>query len=234
MSSDETPPDTESTETPKRFRLLPVHIIGAFALITLVLGLGQVLLNTGPHRPINGQEAWRLDMLRQIGEAMSAYASDHNGAYPTGKSSVDVFNQLIAGGYLQDHRLARFDGINKGSLLGVVSETGVEVAADPEKTRLTAREVSWDAAANARVDDPAGTPLLYSTGFDVAYQPGAQPVPVAGNREREIFVLTVDGQRRIYRLDEVDSWEFPFMPQGVETTKLQQIRPVDDVPETGN
>lgn len=235
MNADETSPEQESTETPKRFRILPVHIIGIFALVTLVLGLSQILLNSGPHRPINGQEAWRLDMLRQLGEAMSAYAHDHQGSYPTGESSVEVFNQLIAGGYLQDYRLAMYDGVDKGSMLGVVSETGKEVAADPEKTRLTASQVSWDATANARADDPAGTPLLYSTGFEVAYQPGTRPTPAAGQQEREIFVLTVDGQRRIYRLDEVDSWEFPFMPTGVNPTERQQLRPVDvalEVPAT--
>ena len=66
------------------------------ALLVLVVpccaGIAIGPITNGIHK---AKEAASMQMARAIGLAMFAYASDHNGAYPDGKTSTEVFQKLI-------------------------------------------------------------------------------------------------------------------------------------------
>jgi hypothetical protein len=47
----------------------------------------------------------KMQMLRAIGLAMYSYANDNGGNYPDGKSSTEVFQKLLDGGYATDPAL---------------------------------------------------------------------------------------------------------------------------------
>jgi len=214
------------SDAPRTFRILPVHIILVLAVLTLGLGLYSAMLHTGGHKPSTGRESWKLENLKALGDAMRAYAAEHGGRYPEGVTSTEVFNVLIAEGYLEDHRVALDGGIDKSNLFAVVAGTGEEDETNPETTRLKGPGVAWDATAGLDADTPADVPLLYTTGFDVTYAPGRRPIPQAGTEERLVMVYTHGGRKLIFRLDDEENWEFPVMPESLPAeNSLRQLRP---------
>src|ERR1700683_469413 len=55
---------------------------------------------SGPMR--QGPESKRMQISRQIDLMMFAYSSDHNGRYPQGKSSTEIFQLLLDQNYASD------------------------------------------------------------------------------------------------------------------------------------
>ena len=49
-----------------------------------------------------------MQTSRQLGQVLFAYATDHDGAYPTGKSSTEVFQKLIDESYITDPTMLYF------------------------------------------------------------------------------------------------------------------------------
>src|ERR1017187_10202334 len=59
----------------------------------------------GPINHITPEMRYRSGVMqkaRQIGVSMHAYSNDHDGHYPEGKTSTDIFQQLIDGHYIDD------------------------------------------------------------------------------------------------------------------------------------
>ena len=121
------------------------------------MGLGPV----GPHRQARNNMA--LQQAHQLGLCMFAYSQDHDGKYPDGKSSTEVFQKLLDGNYVTDPGIFFFPCPGK-------------VKASPGQKVLKPENVSFDVTEGADANSPDTLPLLYLTGYKVTYSPGVAPV----------------------------------------------------------
>lgn len=113
----------------------------------------------GPHN-------FTMQVSRAIGQVMFSYAEDHNGAYPTGKSSTEVFQKLIDAGYVNDP--------------SVFWSEWVKV---PGKTKATsnilkAENVCWDVTIPADSHSDDSLPLVFLTGYRIEYVPHGSATPL--------------------------------------------------------
>ena len=144
--------------------------IGIFVLSCLAgIALGPITKGIEKAR-----ESMAMQQARSIELAMFSYAKDHQGAYPEGKSSTEIFQKLLDEKY--------------------ISNPGVFYISMPGKTRATsdtlaADNVCYDITSGAGPDSPNDLPLVFSTGYTVTYtagssatrDPGAQiPFPGMG------------------------------------------------------
>jgi hypothetical protein len=83
----------KSLKSPIQWIVVGLILIFLGVVLVLPMMRGRLL---SPHSdPVN-------QTVRTIGVAMYAYAMDHNGAYPTGKSSTEVFQKLVDEGYVTE------------------------------------------------------------------------------------------------------------------------------------
>jgi len=105
-----------------------------------------------------------MQQAHTIGIALFAYANDNNGAYPTGKSSTEVFQKLIDGGYVTDPSTFYFQ------MPGKVA---------PTSNKLKPENVCFDVTAPVDSNDSDMIPLVFTTGFKISYTPGSGAVPIS-------------------------------------------------------
>lgn len=110
-----------------------------------------------------GLDSAAVQNAKSIELAMFQYANDHDGAYPTGASSTEVFQKLINENY--------------------VSDPGLFWLALPGKTKATSRtlkpeNVAWDVTASVTNDSPDALPVVFLTGYKITYAPGASAEPL--------------------------------------------------------
>jgi len=139
--------------------LLAAIIIGVVGLVSIpVLGcLAGIALGPITNGIKKAKENMSMQQARGIELAMFAYASDHNGAYPDGKTSTEVFQKLIDGKY--------------------VSDPAIFYVAMPGKTKpvtdtLVADNVCYDVTSGVGSDSSGDVPIVFSTGYIVTYSPG--------------------------------------------------------------
>lgn len=134
------------------FGLFVVSCLAGIALGPITNGIKQA------------QKAATVQSARAISMEMTQYAIDHNGAYPSGKTSTEVFQKLLDDGYATDA------GIFYIRMPGKVRATS---------KHLTAENVCYDVTSGIVNDSPADTPVVFTTGYIVTYAPGgeAQPDP---------------------------------------------------------
>jgi hypothetical protein len=89
-----------------------------------------------------------------IGMALLQYAQDHNGKYPEGKSSTDIFQQLVDQKYVAD------------ATLFYVPLSGKHAATE---VKLKPENVCWDVTKGVLPDDPSSLPILFLTGYKIHY-----------------------------------------------------------------
>jgi hypothetical protein len=151
-----TPDGAAEAPGAKRARL-PVWKIGGFLLAALVY-----LVVTTP-RVTNAPGAVLTRAVSQaqaIGAVLAKYAADHGGKYPDGKTSTEVFQALIDQNYLTDRSILYYPMPGKR----------------PATTnQLQPENVCWDLTEGVDADSPPTLPVVFSTGFAVAFQPGARP-----------------------------------------------------------
>lgn len=105
-----------------------------------------------------------MQTTHAIGLALYSYGLDHQGHYPEGKTSTEVFQQLMDGGYVTDPQVFYFP------LPGKVRGDG-----EP----LKAENVSYDVTCCIDSSASAGLPVIFLTGYKISYQAGAAAVPIA-------------------------------------------------------
>lgn len=152
----------------------PFQWIGVGVIVVFILAVAY-----GPTRPSGPRASPGLQSSRTIALAMFQYANDHQGAYPTGKSSTEVFQKLIDERYISDPAIFC-----------------VEIFGVPGKIKATSNvlkpeNVSFD--VTVPLDDKASDslPVVFSTGYRVHYVPGGSAVPLhpeSGNRMPGICV----------------------------------------------
>jgi hypothetical protein len=138
-------------------------IVGSlFVLLFILPCLAGVFLGPINNGIKKAKESASMQTSRAIALAMFQYATDHQGAYPDGKTSTEVFQKLIDGKY--------------------ISDPGMLYLAMPGKTRatsptLTAANVSYDVTSGVAADSPDSLPIVFCTGYTVSYTAGASAVP---------------------------------------------------------
>lgn len=139
-------------------------LLGVFSAVMILAGI--YVVSPWHHRyfvPTHG--FWKY---REIVLAMNAYARDHQGAYPAGKSSTEIFQQLLDGQYVRDPSLFYIPCDGKTPPL-------------PGRA-LQPANVSWDVTSGLDAASSDLLPLVFSTGFKVAYVPGGAAVALAKAR----------------------------------------------------
>jgi len=106
---------------------------------------------------------------------MFQYSKEHGGLYPTGKSSTEVFQKLIDGGYASDPSIF-WDP--------VLDSPG---KSKPTSNILKPENVSWDVTVPVDSHSPDSLPVVFSTGYRVMYVSDGSAIPrTAGNVGIEI------------------------------------------------
>jgi len=90
----------------------------------------------------------------ELGIVFNQYAKDHGGKYPEGKSSTDVFQQLI------DQKYAKYPTIFYVPLRGKYPANGM---------KLKPENVCWDVTNGVLPDDPDCLPIVFLTGYKIHY-----------------------------------------------------------------
>ena len=92
-----------------------------------------------------------------IVRSLDDYAADHQGAYPVGKSSTEIFQSLLDGHYIND------PGILYLPMSGKVKA---------DTNHLKPENVCWDVTYCDGSAPPDGVPLVFSTGYKISYTAG--------------------------------------------------------------
>lgn len=107
-----------------------------------------------------------LPICRAIDLMMFQYAADNNGAYPSGKSSTEVFQKLIDDNYCADPTVF-WDGSMK--IPGKIK---------PTSKKLKPENVCWDITVSLSTNSPDEVPVVFLTGYRIEYTPGGKAVPL--------------------------------------------------------
>jgi hypothetical protein len=115
-----------------------------------------------------------LEDARLIGGALVEYAVDHDGKYPDGKSSTEVFQKLIDEQYL----LNSDDGEN-------LANPSLLYFPMPGKVKATTKQlkpenVCWDVTLGIDNNSPDRLPTIFLTGYKITYAPGVRAIPLPG------------------------------------------------------
>ena len=155
-----------------------MRIIGVtFLGIVAMLGAVALLYD---HQRLGGEGGINLGHL--IGLAMVAYADDNNGNYPDGKSSTEVFQKLMDGGYVTNPEIFYLPLPGKAK-------------AQLDQKLLRPENVCWDVTGGASLKDAGDLPLFFITGFKVAYFPGGAAAPLAQYPPRQrSWIGWLDGE----------------------------------------
>jgi hypothetical protein len=149
----------------KRDWLAPLLGIGiGFALFVIVFGP----INRGGGLMKNVASA-NMQTAHTLALALFQYSIDHDGNYSDAKSSTEIFQRLIDGGYITDPKIV---------YLSVPGKTMPVPGA-----KLTPENVGWDVTADVTSSSPDGLPLVFMTGYRIEYEPDGRAIPVGGSNE---------------------------------------------------
>jgi len=156
------------------------------AIILGVMGfvgfLGLIFLAVVSVGPIqNGLEKAKENMAMQqaraIALAMYQYSIDHNGAYPEGKTSTEVFQKLLDEKYISD---PAFFYVSMPGKIKATSNT------------LTSENVCYDVTSGVTPDTSGQLPLVFITGYTMQYTAG-------GSASREADIKSLPGIAMAYK-----------------------------------
>jgi type II secretory pathway pseudopilin PulG len=155
------PPLRSPPQKRSRKRTIIIWLIAIFILAVLLDG---ILL--GPITPSlrKARESAAMQTSRTIALAMFQYANDHDGKYPTGRSSTEVFQQLIDENYVIDPKLFYIQMAGKSA---------------PTSNTLKPENVSYDVTTPVDSNSPKGLPLVFLTGYRIEYKAGGSAIPLA-------------------------------------------------------
>jgi hypothetical protein len=196
------------------FQWIVVGLIGLFLALVTILPAITGRLESPKASPM-------LQNAHAIGLCMFQYALDHNGVYPDGKSSTEVFQKLVDEQYITD--------------------PVVFYVRMPGKTRATSdklkpENVSWDITIPADSKSPDGLPLVFLTGYKVAYTPRASAIPLFksnGDRLSGIAVCYKSNSAQFMKNGELPNGAIAnFIPADFDPAgkKFQQLTPEGILP----
>lgn len=195
-------------------------IVGAVVLILLLPCCAGIALGPITNGIKKAQENMAMQQARQISLALYAYSADHNGAYPDGATSTEVFQKLIDEKYLSN------PGVFYVAMPGKVKATS---------SHLTADNVSFDVTSGVTADSSPSVPVVFLTGYTVVYEARASaardgssptPFPGPGKGASGIAVAYKGNSARFINGDE-NGTALNFVPPDFQpgTQIYQQLRP---------
>jgi len=172
--------------------------LGRLLTLLWALGLGAIFIGIfcGPIYigPVpNFGARWSYE-ARQIGLMMYSYANDHGQRYPDGKSSTEVFQELLDGGYATDPNMFYIPLPGK--------------APPVPGQKLKPENVCWDVTSGVDLSSPDTIPIAFMTGYRVSYAPGASAVTLIKPYPRYNIVSWADRWR--YRALQSDEYTPPL------------------------
>jgi hypothetical protein len=109
-----------------------------------------------------------------LGQAMLSYATAHDGKYPDGNSSTEVFQKMLDEGYINN------PDVFYAPLFGKIKPIAGQ--------KLQPENICWDITCCGDSSASDSLPLVFLTGYKVTYAPGGAAVPVI--RPNPSFTLT--------------------------------------------
>jgi hypothetical protein len=148
----------ERSEFVKSLPPLKQWVIAGLILLFLAIVCTPISLGNRQSPHSKAMQAERL-----IGLAMTEYSEQHNGTYPTGKSSTEIFQKLIDGGEITDPAVfwLNFPGKTKAT-----------------SNTLKPENVCFDVTIPIQTNSSDFLPVVFSTGYRIQYIPGAKAVPL--------------------------------------------------------
>ena len=135
-------------------RCVPHHdwvpCLAGIALGPITKGIAAAKANAG------------MQTARYIELSMFQYANDHNGAYPSGRTSTEVFQKLIDEKYISDPAIFYIKMPGKTR---------------PTSNQLTAENVCYDVTSGVTANSSDFVPLVFSTGYTITYKAGVAATP---------------------------------------------------------
>ena len=150
-----------------------VWLTFAFVVVFLFgIALGPVTGSISKARALEARNG-----VTEIAVALRQYASDHQGEFPPGKSSTEIFQALIAGGYITD--------------LGIFFEPGSPGKIRPVwNQKLKPYNVCYDITVPLTANSAMALPIVFMTGFRIEYKPGGRAVPLSDAiRKRKPYMV---------------------------------------------
>jgi type II secretory pathway pseudopilin PulG len=147
------------------------NIIVVFGILLILAG---VALGPMPGGIKKAPQSSSVQSAHALGLAMYSYANDNSQVYPDGKSSTEVCQQLMDGGYVTDPSIFYIPAPGK-------------TKAAPGQKKLKPENVCWDvtAASSGGLSSTEHTelPLLFVTGYRVSYTPGGAAIPLTKSQD---------------------------------------------------
>lgn len=112
-----------------------------------------------------------IQAARSIDLFLFEYADDHGGRYPEGKSSTEVFQKLIDGGYVSNP--ANQEEASGPEIFYFPMPGKVK----PTSNTLMPENVCWDVTCCLDAHSPDQVPVVYLTGYKITYKAGASAMP---------------------------------------------------------
>jgi len=108
-------------------------------------------------------ESSMLQIVHVVSLLMFSYANDHDGKYPIGKSSTEVFQKLIDEQYVNDPTIFYFEMQGKSK---------------PTSNKLKPENVSYDITVPVDNSDSDDLPIVFLTGYKIQYIPNGRAMPL--------------------------------------------------------
>jgi hypothetical protein len=158
-----------ASEPKARSESLPFSFAYAVGIVVVILvflfGLGS------PHGGVRqGPQSAAMQTARSIELAMFAYANDNNGSYPPGNSSTEVFQKLLDEGYINYSEIFYLPMVGKTKPVS--------------GQKLKAENICFDVTGGIVASSPDELPVVFMTGYKVAYTSGGSAVPLAKSYPR--------------------------------------------------
>jgi len=144
---------------PKNQKNLKIEFFLSVLIIFVLAGV-FVGPTSGPGK---ARESAAMQTSQTIALAMFQFANDHDGKYPVGASSTEVFQQLLDGNYVSDPALSYVQMSGKRK---------------PRSNKLKPENISFDVTIPVDSHSPQDFPLVFLTGYRINYHPDGSAVPL--------------------------------------------------------
>jgi len=168
----------KAERVPKSVMRRVLNFIYAFVILAVLIGVW--LAPAGQSGGGYARRSAAMQESRVIGLCLYQYSLAHNGHYPEGKTSTEVFQHLIDEKYVDDPSIFYVGYMN----------TPEKVS--PQGIRLKSENVCWDVTCCVDSSAPDGLPVVFLTGYKITYQPGSSAVPNIPLPERNWFKQWLD------------------------------------------
>lgn len=136
-------------------------MVGTVILTLLFIGVALGPIGPGIQR---APESNSLQRVHSIGLLLFAYSNDHDGHYPDGRSSTEVFQKLLDEKYVEDP-----------TVFYLPLEGKTEPVAGQ---KLKPENVSFDVTGGLDQDSSDLLPVVFLTDYKVSYTPDGTAVPL--------------------------------------------------------